>query len=377
MNISTKEHKRLEKLSKSLGIDVEELLKEFNEEYTKLETSKFKGNIEHLAVNGVMNRHRREKQRQLWTPRNPPVVVYGFITGDAGMRDKAQDMRKKARNTIEREGLQFAKDAQLINGDNEILDQRTHIYGKENPKHMEPLNPKLKLRSRTLFGCMKLNGESKFKYGSIHTEDNRLARAWDQIPFFTPFQTYGLVKENTDDNIRLNSSQAKETTSVFKKLNEEWGQTPEAIHKIIIDTIGKQLTSIDKVEEHYEAFKDAWDRKIFVKGVVSWLGLERPTSWGAIWMGLMDAEAGIEADYQVRVQIPPHIKVDFGEQSEVIVFGRTKRSNIRDEEDNWVPEGDVVITANGIWPIPGLTTPKETSQLETLEDEDQIEGWLE
>jgi len=96
-------------------------------------------------------------------------------------------------------------------------------------------------------------------------------------------------------------------------------------------------------------------------------------------MGLMDAEAGIETEHQVRVQIPEHVKVDFGEQSEVIVFGRTKRTAIRDEEtQQWIPnKGDVVITANGIWPIPGLTTPKETSQLETLEDEDQIEGWLE
>jgi len=94
-------------------------------------------------------------------------------------------------------------------------------------------------------------------------------------------------------------------------------------------------------------------------------------------MGLMDPEAGFESEYQVRVQIPPHLTIDFGEQSEIIVFGRTKRSNIRDEESGkWLPEGDVIVSAFGLWPIPGLTTPKETSKVETLADEEEIEGWL-
>jgi len=193
VDISIVEKARLRRISKGLSLDLLVLLKEFEEEYTKLTDAKVEGNRERLAVNAVINKHRREMKKQQYVSKNPPVVIYGFLVGDAGMRDKAEEMREKVKRIIDKEGLQYAQDMQLINGDNEILDQRPHIYGRENPNHLEPLDPKLKLRSRTLFGCLKLNGESKFRYGSIHTEDNRLARAWDQIQFFTPFQTYGLL----------------------------------------------------------------------------------------------------------------------------------------------------------------------------------------
>jgi len=372
----TAEQARLKKLSKATGVAMEELLKDYEEALVELINSEVEGNRERLAVNSVMNKHRRAIQRQTWKPRTPPVVVYGFIAGDAGMRDKADEMRRKTKRIIEKEGTQYAQDMQLINGDNEILDQREKIFGRDNPKHLEPLDPKLRLRSRTLFGFFKLNGKKKFRFGSIHTEDNKLAFGWSKIKTFTPCQTFAILKEDTPTTIKLNSSQAEDTMSVFKRIDEPWGKTKEDIHKVIMATIGKEITPLNGVEEHYKNFKDAWDRKIFVKGIVSWISLDRPSPWGSIWMGLMDPDAGIDEEFQVRVQIPKHLRIDWGEQSEVIIFGKDRREMVKTEDGEGREPGGVVIDVYGVWVIPGLGTPPASTQIETLSDEEEIEGWI-
>jgi len=70
------------------------------------------------------------------------------------------------------------------------------------------------------------------------------------------------------------------------------------------------------------------------------------------------------------------VPIDFGELSEVIVFGQTKQDYYNDRETGKREKAGIRIDAYGIWPVPGLTTPKDASEAEEI-DESEVEGWLE
>ena len=56
------------------------------------------------------------------------------------------------------------------------------------------------------------------------------------------------------------------------------------------ECVADKLTEITKVETMYELIKEAWDRFLYVKGKVTWIGRDRPTPFGSIKMGIMDDE---------------------------------------------------------------------------------------
>lgn len=370
MKISNKERVRLEKIAKQNKVTVVDAMKVFREEYEKLIDRGITKNRERFAVSAVLNHYRRIKQRQKptpWRSKASAEAIYGFIHGDMGMRDLAEEMRTKARNYANKEGVQAAMDKQLINGDNEVLDSRELVYGKENPTYLEPLSPKLKLRKRTLFLFARKNGTKKFKISSLQTNSNRLAKAWDKIKFYKPCQTFAIVKEEDTDNMMLNSSEAENTSTIFKALKEDWD-----INKIIMDTIKAQTTKILNVEKHFETWKKIWNRMIIVRGVVAWINLDRPTPWGSINMSLMDSE---DEEATVKVLINKNVPIDFGELSEVIVFGQTKQDYYNDKETGKREKAGIRIDAYAVYPIPELTTPKDAGEVEDV-DEEEIEGWL-
>lgn len=363
---------KLKKIAEKMKVTVKEVEEVYEEKLQELVDAKSKGDVEKLALNKTMSEYRRVVNRQLrpkFTPKATAEAVYGIILGTMGFRDKAEEMRTKARNYANKNGLEAARDKQLIDGDNNVLDQRATIYGKENPDYLEPLDSKLKLRSNVLIGLFKRNGSKNFRYSVFNTNDNQLARAWRDVKYFVPCQTFAIVKEDIEGTMKLNSSKAEDTTTIFKALKEDWD-----IKKIILEATKRHLTPIQKAEKHFEAFKNAWDRFIIARGIVNWINLDKPTPWGSVYMGLIDPEVGLEEAAQVRCLIPDTVKVDFGEGSEVIVFGKTKQSKYKDRETGKVELGDIRIDVYSIYPIPGLTTAKESS--ESVEEEEDIEGWL-
>jgi len=375
MNLSTEAQTQLKKIAKRNKMTYTEVVKMY-EEAVKGTKDKIK---EIFIIRKIQNEIRREKQKQQPFKRKAQAQpVYGFIAGDMGLRDTAEEMRRNIKRFIEKNSVQEAIEAQYINGDNRILDQREMIYGKPNPNHLEVLDKKddkgnirkLILRKRTLFGFFRKNGERTFKPTMFQTNDNKIAKAWNKIKFFTPCQTFGIIKEDNPEDMRLNSSQAENTMSVFKALKEDWD-----INTIITQSLKSQETKIQNVEKHFKTYKDAWDRRIFLRGIVTWINVDRPGFFGNIWMQLMDPE---DEEAVVRVSIPQHLipNIDFGPLSEIRVFGQTKRSKYRDNETQKLVDGDVIVNAFGLYPIPGLSTPKESAIPESLEDEEEIEGWL-
>jgi len=372
-SLSKVELKRLQDLATRNKVLFKEVMERFKEAKKTISNDR-------LAVTSVMNSYRREKSFQLVGKKGNIQVLYGFIVGDLGLFDRAEMIRNQVKSYIRKEGIEAAREAQLIDGDNRILDQRAQIYGRENPNYLEVLPPELHLRSRTLLMIARKNGDKTFKLGSIHTEDNRLARAWDKVKFYTPCQVPINLKEEIEDrktkegkvvifgDFKANSSSAQETTSIFKAVKEDWD-----VDKILMETVEKQITPIEKIEEVHNATKDVWDRRIIIRGAVTWVSIDRPTPFGSIWMQVMDPD---NEENVVRCMIPEHLSIDFGEGSEIIIFGKTKVSKYRDRDSGELVEGDVIVDVHGIYPIPGLRTSREASIPETLEDETEIEGWL-
>jgi len=138
-----------------------------------------------------------------------------------------------------------------------------------------------------------------------------------------------------------------------------------------MSTIGDQITDIASVPEHYEAYKDAWDRKIFLKGMIGWQNLERTDYFGRRSALLVDP---LNPDVSVRMEIPAHVSITWGEGSEVIVLGKTRQSMYRDPETQNLEPGDIVVSVFGIFPIPGMTTDLESTPEVTSDEE--IDGWL-
>jgi Txe/YoeB family toxin of Txe-Axe toxin-antitoxin module len=365
-DIPEAEQLRLRNIAKANSVPMDKVIAQFTEESETLKKQGITVNLERLAVNAVMNIYRKQKVRQM-APRKKAEtsVIYGFISGDKGIWDKVETVRKQVKKFIAKNGIQAAIEAQMIDGDNNILDQRQKIYGKDNPKYLQILDPKLKVLERTLYGFFRHNGEETYRYGSIQTSDNRLARGWDKVKFFVPCQVTAIIKEEVDDDIKLASSSAEETLSIFKAVKEDVD-----IKKVIDDTLEGKWTGIGKVEEHHEKFKDAWDRKIFIKGIVAWIGTDRPTTYGMIKMGLMNPD---NEDELVIVEIPEQIAIDFGDLSEVYVFGQTKRSKYYDDNKELV-DGDVAISATGIFVV--VPTPREGSSTDNYEEK-VVDGWME
>jgi Txe/YoeB family toxin of Txe-Axe toxin-antitoxin module len=358
---------RLKAIAKKNNESLENITKIFEEKKVELSKQGVTVNLERIAVNAVMNDYRKIKVRQTngFSKRKEAVFIEGFVTGDRGIWDKAENIRRAAKKYIDKNGLQAAVEAQLVDGDGNILDTREKVYGKDNPKYLEPLPPEIHIMERTLYGFFKRKNTKIFKYGSIQTNDNRLAKGWSKVKFSVPCEVYALLKEETDDDIKLSSSSAEDTLSIFKA-----SKTDIDIKTVIDSTLSGKWTEISKVEEFHEKFKDVWDRRIFVKGVVAWLGIDRPTAIGSIRMGLMNPD---NEDEIVIVEIPEQIPIDFGELSEIYVFGTTRRQKYYNEEKELV-DGDVTITATGIFPT--IPTPRDSGYSGRKVDDSPVEGWI-
>jgi len=354
--------KRLIELAKRNNVPIETLLKELDELMTQYPSQR-------LAVNALMNKYRKQVQFQkVMSVKQKAEQIVGFLIGDMGLIDRAEQIRQKAKRYIEEHGVEAAIEEQLINQAGQVLDTREQIYGRPNPKYLEPLDPNLHIRSRTLLGFFKrVNSEGPFKFTTVHTEDNVLAKAWSNVKFYIPCTTYGIIKEDNEHEMKVNSSTAENTRTVFRPINEDID-----VDRIVMDYAEKHLTKLSELEQYHEHVKEAWDRHVVVRGIVSWINIDRPTSYGSVWMGLMDSE---DETVSVRCLIPDHLTIDFAEASEVLVFGRTRRYKSRDENGELV-DADVIVDVQAIYPLVGLTIPREATSKQQ-EEEVEISGWVE
>lgn len=349
----------------------EELVTMFNDQIGKLTGKVPESGLKGFAISGVKNEIRKDVKRAAFVPKAEASPVIGFIVADTGLWDKIGNMIAAAQAYVKKTSIAIAVRDQYINGDGQVLDRRKKIFGRDNKDYLKPLKEKVVDSSRTLGLIARIGDGTDYKYGTIQTNDGPLARGWSKVRFFTPCQTFGIVKDNPKEGFfKLNSSQAEETTSIFKAVKEDID-----VNAIFHQVIDPQLTAITAVERTYELIKEAYDRTLFVQGTVAWIARDRPNNWGAIRMGLMDDDGN-----EIVVSIPEYIGKDFGELSKVIVIAKPDRGDLKVVDDEtkkttWEKgKGDVYLQALGIYVVE--RTPEDVYSADALGDTKEIEGWI-
>jgi len=349
----------------------EELVTMFNDQIGKLTGKVPESGLKGFAISGVKNEIRKDVKRAAFVPKAEASPVIGFIVADTGLWDKIGNMIAAAQAYVKKTSIAIAVRDQYINGDGQVLDRRKKIFGRDNDDYLKPLKEKVVDSSRTLGLIARIGDGTDYKYGTIQTNDGPLARGWSKVRFFTPCQTFGIVKDNPKEGFfKLNSSQAEETTSIFKAVKEDID-----VNAIFHQVIDPQLTAITAVERTYELIKEAYDRTLFVQGTVAWIARDRPNNWGAIRMGLMDDDGN-----EIVVSIPEYISKDFGELSKVIVIAKPDRGDLKVVDDEtkkttWEKgKGDVYLQALGIYVVE--RTPEDVYSADALGDTKEIEGWI-
>jgi hypothetical protein len=118
--------------------------------------------------------------------------------------------------------------------------------------------------------------------------------------------------------------------------------------------------------------KMPFDHYVVVKGIVTYVNSDRPDALGRITVGLMNPDNEEEL---VRIRVDPStVSLDFGELSEIYVFGKCARSMFRDRETEKLEDGDVVVDAFGIYAV--VKTERVKGVEEDTSDTEVVEGWL-
>lgn len=361
MKVETRQ--RLERLAKARQLEYEKVEAQWNELKEKMV-----GEPEKLIYNALVSQLRAY---QVAVERQRSRVGYflGFMVGDVGLRDIAQEMRDLAERTIDRYGFDVAKEKGLVDEEARVLDFRAKVYGRKNPHYGKPLGEDTHIRSHRVYMICKEAGSEKFELAHLRTDNNALAVAWCELPFYRWVTFPALVQSHDSTGYSLTGSVAKDTRTVFKEVREE----QDFFYRVYEQVFRPQLTPIAEVEKYHEATKNAWDRWIIVYGMVDYLGVERETFFGVPGR-LLDAELGYEEEHQVRFFVPEHIKLSCGRFSETYLFGRTRRSMYRDQSGKLKP-ADVVIDVWGLCPNPRLSTAAETVG-EAVEEEEKINGFI-
>jgi len=349
----------------------EELVTMFNDQIGKLTGKVPESGLKGFAISGVKNEIRKDVKRAAFVPKAEASPVIGFIVADTGLWDKIGNMIAAAQAYVKKTSIGIAVRDQYINGDGQVLDRRKKIFGRDNNDYLKPLKEKVVDSSRTLGLIARIADGTDYKYGTIQTNDGPLARGWSKVRFFTPCQTFGIVKDNPKEGFfKLNSSQAEETTSIFKAVKEDID-----VNAIFHQVIDPQLTAITAVERTYELIKEAYDRTLFVQGTVAWIARDRPNNWQSIRMGLMDDDGN-----EIVVSIPEYLSKDFGELSKLIVIAKPDRGDLKVVDDEtkkttWEKKkGDVYLQAIGIYVIE--RTPEDVYSADALSENETIEGWV-
>jgi hypothetical protein len=352
----------------------EELTTMLGEQVALLENKVVASELEDFSVTAVINEIRKAKKKEEFQankPKSEVIRVVGFIIGDSGHWDKIGSMIGQAKSYIKKHNIPEAINAGYINGDGAFLDTRQKLFGKPNPNFGNVLTGKEVDSTRTLYLCARLGDDTTYKIGSIQTNDAAMCRGWGKASQhqFTACATWGIVKEVTETSFKLNASGAEETTSVFTAITEEIN-----VGEVFYQCVADKLTEITKVETMYELIKEAWDRFLYVKGKVTWIGRDRPTPFGSIKMGIMDDEGN-----ELVISLPEQVSKDFGELSEVIVYGKPDRSDLKvvgeDGKATYSKgQGAVYINAVGVYVV--KATPSDVFSTDASGNEKDIEGWV-
>lgn len=312
--------------------------------------------------------------------RSPAVGFEGCIIAIGDSIDTVARIKREA-SQLFKSNPQQAIEKGITDDEGTPLDTRKEwSTGTPNRGFGKPLPEHNWLR--TIYGvALKtgIAGEPKFFTINLSGE----AAKNEELKTFTPVRFRAIDRtapENVEKQYTLNSS-------MFTKFEEDKDIKLPTTIELLTKFCGNMMVDMSNLEEYHNRMKNDYNRLVIIKGDVSTLILE-PTSVGSRRIVLED-ETKVLEDLEaqgITCWVPERIDLDFGEQSKVIVLGRTGQGFKLDEQRNPTEEpGDVTINVFGLYALPeykikpnvkeitenNIETTEETSEEPTTPKE----GW--
>ena len=361
---------KLKKLAEKYKIDIKELTKEWLEQEKYYADQGVEGDLKQLAYNYLLNKYRRKNQKITGI-----TMFEGFKIGDMGLRDniriyKSQVIKMKRERGID--ALAMEGYYKLIDGEYYLTDNRDFDrFGNINKHKGELLDPEKREYSRNIWLIARpINSMKPFKLMMLSTSDNGLSLAWGSVPFFRLAKFPAIVKSDKPYYNARATLRKQFYKGYFRALNDDKFD----YYKVFTEAMRRWTRKIDEVEEYYNATKDKWNRLIVVRGLLSSINRNK-----SFWYGEPEAATYIHiSDFNddrkvLMVLVPDFVGLTCGVASDIFVIGKPVVSQYKDRETGEILSREIRINAYGIFPVPGLSVPRELYK----EEEEEAVGWKE
>lgn len=291
--------------------------------------------------------------------RSPAVGWEGMVFAASDKFDMVRKLRNTATAAFKKnphEAIQMG----LTDDEGVPIDPRpAWSTGRENPGYGKPL-PEHSWK-RTIFGiALKSSDEGGSpKFFTLNLNGDVAKN--DNIPMYTPVKFRAIDKSAEGDSTLIMNA------SMYTKFELTDKQLPSPT-KLIEQFCGDLTVAINNLPDYHEANKTDYNRIAIIRGDVSTLALEA-TSTGNRRIVVESEEFSEDLDAQgTTCWIPPHINLDFAENSKVIVFGSTSQGFKYENGQKTDELGDVMINAFGVYAVPEYKVSIETEEI----TEDQV-----
>jgi len=337
---------RLEKYGPKLGKSTEDLIEEFNlflevaeEQYPTVKDKNKK------ALDLLVNSYRRKHGD---FRRSSAQMYEGWIDGATPLRDNVQEKLRRIQYRLRTEGRQSLMFEGLIDENGTPIDDRPNIFGRrDNPNFGKPLAHADPAYIRTIYGMYRLKGETGV---------------------FKPFQM--TFFEDAAYKLRIKTGKSCEfRAGTGKKEGQLYGNENTKFFPIqtdwdLEDEYEKSNSIIPCSELETRMNSSDWDeRDVRVKVDIININPNPLNDRGDRVMGVADLSLDIEET--IPCFVPAHVKMDFGEDTKVIMTGRARQYKQKP-----------ALSVYGIWAIPGQIG---YGDLDLITDEEEIiedVGWV-
>lgn len=295
--------------------------------------------------------------------RSPAVAFEGMVFAASDKFDMVRKLRKTATDAYEI-NPQDAIATGLTDGDGVPIDPRpTWSTGRENPGFGKPL-PEHSWK-RTIYGIALKTSDEEAKPKFFTLNLNGDVAKNDDIPMFTSVKFRAIDKSTDEDTYTMNAS-------MYTKFEEADLDLP-APSELVSQFCDNLIVDISDLPAYHETNKADYNRMVIIKGDVSTLALE-PTSTGNRRLVIESENALEDLDaIGTTCWIPPHINIDFAENSKVIVIGSTSQGFRYENGQKTEELGDVMINTFGVYAIPEYKVSVEVEEIveENVVDEEK------
>jgi len=332
--------------SEKLGYTTEEI----KQEYEKLieDENKLHPNLtEDQRKTRALQRLAMTYKRLL---RSPAVVFEGIVIGVSPVINTMAARIRMAKQMFA-ENPQEAIRLGLTDENGTPLDNlKTFSTGRENPNYGKPLQEERLLCTVYGLACPK-GGEVKEFILQLND-----AQTKQKIPILQPVRFRAINRSQEGDEKYILGG------SVLTKFEKADIKLPE-ITTLLREKLKHYNIKISEIKDFHEKHKDDFNRLAIIEGDVITLQLEPNPVSGNRLMVINDDPINPDSK-DLLCWIPPHIDIDFGEQSRVLVIGQTAEMPKRLEDGSYSDtEKDNCLNVYGIYAIPEYKISPEVEEV--------------